>query len=58
MPYQDMMLVGERFCVQMALLISDYVSPDDATAESQCGSVAYVVTPLWQIPYEEKLQIN
>ena len=57
-PYQDRMAMGEHFCVQVALPVSDCVTPDEVTAENQHDSLARVVTPLWQIPYEEQLQIK
>jgi hypothetical protein len=58
MPYRDRMEICEHFCVQVALPVSDYVSPEEVTAENQYDSLARVITPLWQIPYEEQLQIK
>lgn len=58
MSYQDRMAMVEHFCVQVALPVSDYVTPEEVTAENQYDSLARVVTPLWQIPYEEQLQIK
>lgn len=50
--------MDEHVCVQVVLRVSDYVSPDGVTAENQYSSLARVVTPLWQTPYEEQLQIK
>lgn len=50
--------MGEHFCFQVALPVSDYVTPEEVTAENQYDSLARVVTPLWQIPYEEQLQLK
>ena len=58
MPYQDRMAMGEHLCVQVALPLSDCVTPEEVTAENQYDSLARVVTPLWQIPYEEQLQVK
>jgi len=58
MPYQDRMALVEHFYVQVAFPVSDYVTPDEVTAENQYDSLARVVTPLWHIPYEEQLQIK
>jgi hypothetical protein len=55
MPYQDRMAMVEHFCVQVAFPVSDYVTPDEVTAENQYDSLARVVTPLWHIPYEKQL---
>jgi hypothetical protein len=57
MPYQDTVPLGEHFCIQVALLIADW-APEDVMAENQCGSEAHAVIPLWQITYEEQLQIK
>lgn len=42
----------------VAFPVSDYVPPDEVTSENQFDSLARVVTPLWQTPYEEQLQIK
>ena len=49
---------GEHLCVQVAFRVSDYVTPEEVTAGNQYDSLARVVTPLWQIPYDEQLQIK
>jgi hypothetical protein len=52
------MPMGEHVSVQVAFPVSDYVPPDEVTSENQFDSLARVVTPLWQTPYEEQLQIK
>jgi hypothetical protein len=53
------MLIGECFCtIQVLLPASERASPAQVTAENQYDSLAGVVTPLWQVPYEEQLQIK
>lgn len=52
-------LRGTTCCFSnVALPVSDYVTPEEVTAENQYDSLARVVTPLWQVPYEEQLQIK
>jgi 4-diphosphocytidyl-2C-methyl-D-erythritol kinase len=51
-------LITEFFCVQVPLPVSEHISPAQVTAENQYDSLAAVVTPLWQTPYNEQLAIK
>jgi hypothetical protein len=52
------MLISECFCTQVPLAASQRVSPTEVTADNQYDSLAGVVTPLWQVPYQEQLEIK
>jgi len=53
------MLIGECLCtIQVLLPASERASPAQVTAENQYDSLAGVVTPLWQVPYQEQLQMK
>jgi hypothetical protein len=51
-------LITECFWVQVPLAVPDHISPAQVTAENQYDSLAAVVTPLWQTPYKEQLEIK
>jgi hypothetical protein len=53
-----MSLITEFFCVQVALPVSEHISPSQVTAENQYERLAAVMTPLWQKPYNEQLAIK
>lgn len=42
----------------MPRLETECVSPTQVTSDNQYDSLAGVVTPLWQVPYQEQLQIK
>jgi hypothetical protein len=42
----------------VALPVPEHISPAQVTSENQYESLAAVVTPLWQTPYEEQLAIK
>ncbi|XP_021921005.1 tRNA (uracil(54)-C(5))-methyltransferase homolog [Zootermopsis nevadensis] len=58
--------VREASCLRRAvrslnnvpLLETECVSPTQVTSDNQYDSLAGVVTPLWQVPYQEQLQIK
>jgi hypothetical protein len=54
----DSMLISKCSCTQVPLLASERISPTQVTADNQYDILAGVVTPLWQVPYQEQLDIK
>jgi type II restriction/modification system DNA methylase subunit YeeA len=53
-----MILISECSWVQVPLPATESISPAQVTADNQYESLASTVTPLWQTPYQEQLEIK